>query len=334
MRAEAIRDATAATLVLLAAVVVGSGGLAHFDPALGGYFVAVVASFFVAVRRVSLFWRRPSSSVFGRELLAALRRPRSLFATAGSAARDLAAQRFIARRGRLRGLAHLCLSWGTIVGFAVTLPLVFGWLRFEAAGPRLYRAVFLSIPVSRFDVDGAFAWLVFHALHLSAVAVIAGASHFVAVRLREGAAGAFHLAPLVLLLAVALSGLALPLAASLRTAWVLRAAEIAHEATVVMLLAALPYGKLLHVFIRPLQLGSRSIRRRDEVACLGCGGALGPQAQVEAIEAILAARGFDFAGHPRLCPGCRRRRVSSAQARLLEMEFQPRAAASRAREAA
>lgn len=328
----AVRDASAAAVAVVTAAVLGSApSSAHFDPALSGYFAALVVAVFATVRRVSLFWRRPPTAFYGRALVAALRRPRSFLATARNGARDLAAQRFLFRRGRMRGLAHLLLSWGTLVGFGVTLPLVFGWLRFEADGLRFYRALFVSVPVARFDADGLFGWLVFHALHLSAVAVIAGASYFLALRVRlrrEGAAGTFHRMPLLLLLAVAATGLLLPLAAAARTPWSFRAAQLVHEAAVVMLLVALPHGKLLHVFIRPLQLGAWLVRERSERAsCPSCGATFAPSAQLEAVGALLGARGFRFGGHQNQCPPCRRRCVSAAQARLLDMEFQPRPAA-------
>ncbi|MGH7821976.1 MAG: hypothetical protein ACREQ9_19615, partial [Candidatus Binatia bacterium] len=63
------RDAGISTLLLLAAVVFGSRRLEHFDPALAGYLVAVVIAFFATARRVSLFWRRPSSAFYGRALV-------------------------------------------------------------------------------------------------------------------------------------------------------------------------------------------------------------------------------------------------------------------------
>ncbi|MGH7857786.1 MAG: hypothetical protein ACREQY_10690, partial [Candidatus Binatia bacterium] len=224
------------------------------------------------------------------------------------------------------------LSWGTLAGFAITLPLVFGWLRFEAGSDRVYRALFVSFPVARFDVDGLPGWLVFHALSLSAVAVILGASYFLLLRLRlqrhPRALEAFHLAPLLSLLAVAITGLALPVASRAGGAWLPHAAAIAHEAAVIVLLVALPYGKLLHVFIRPLHLGAELVRARSgPVACPACGAPTAPAAQLEAIESMLAARGFRFEGHQRSCPGCRRRALATAQARLLGMEFQPRPAA-------
>jgi hypothetical protein len=131
-----------------------------------------------------------------------------------------------------------------------------------------------------------------------------------------------HLAPLVLLLVVALSGLALPASRTSPLAFAI-AARV-HELAVIVLLVALPFSKLAHVLIRPLQLGARVQNRPDaERRLCACGAPLAPTAQLAAVEALLAARGARFAGHQRHCPGCRRRLVATAQARLLGAPFHP-----------
>jgi hypothetical protein len=237
-------------------------------------------------------------------------------------------QRFIARRGRLRWLAHLALSLGTLASFAITLPLVFGWLRFEGAGQDHYRVRLVGVPAGRFAIDGPLGWLAFHALSLAGVAVAVGVLYFLVVRLRghrlPGAAAAFHVSPLVLLLVVALTGLALPLTHDRPTLF--DAAASAHEASVVLLLVALPFSKLVHVLVRPLQMGARVLCAADvpPAHCDRCGASFAPLAQLAAVERLLAARGFCFDGHQRTCAGCRRRLVAVAQATLLGTAFDPR----------
>ena len=332
-----LRDAALATALLLAAVYAGSSGLAHLDAALLGYLAATVAACFVTVYRTSAFWRRPPSAFYARALLEAVRRPRELRRLLGAAGRDLAAQRFIARRSRVRWLAHLLLSVGTLVSFAITLPLVWGWLRFEADGGRSYRAILVAVPVVRFAPEGVVGWLVFHGLSLAAVAVALGATYFLLVRLRARGGphetAGFHLAPLLLLLAVALSGLALPAAGRSGLPGLFRAAALVHEVSVVALLLALPFTKLAHLLIRPLHLGAQLVRAPGALraGCIGCGAPLAPVAQRDAVERLLAARGFRFARHQRRCPTCRRRQVATAQAELLGAQFQPRPAAPAAR---
>ena len=132
------------------------------------------------------------------------------------------------------------------------------------------------------------------------------------------------MAPLVLLVAVASTGLALPIAAAFASG-VFRAAAIVHQAAVIALLAALPYGKLIHLFVRPLHLGAQLVRAGSPPAasCLRCGAVMAPAVQLEAVEALLAARGFVFEGYQRLCPICRRRQLATAQTQLLGAQFQP-----------
>jgi hypothetical protein len=326
-RTRASCDAASTTAVLAAAVWIGSGLGVHLDPALLGYLAATLVAIFTTTYRASLLWRRRPSAFYARALLASLRDPRRLREALGVGARDLGAQRFIGRRSRLRGVAHLLLSSGTLAAFAITLPLVFGWLRFEAVGQDVYRALVLSTPVGDFRVDGPMGWLVFHALDLSAVAVTLGATWFIAVRLRDrrlpGVAAGAHLAPLALLLAVALTGLLLP--ASRGAPELLRVVSRLHEGSVVMLLVALPFSKLVHVLLRPLHVGARLVRAPNvpRAACIGCGADLAPAAQLAAVEQVLAERGFGFEGHQRRCPACRRRRIAAAQAALLRAQFHP-----------
>ncbi len=312
MRAGLI-DASVATAVLIAAIWVGSDGLDH---ALLGYLGAVVVATFGTVYRLSLAWRRPAAAFY----LRALWHRRAV----GGAGADLAAQRFIARRGRLRWSAHMALSLGTLASFAITLPLVFGWMHFRAVGQSTYEVVIASLPAGRFTLDGPIAWLMFHALVIAGVAVVLGALYFLGVRWRArrlpDVATSFHLGPLLLLLAVALTGLALPATRGHHALF--RFAAVAHELTVIAMLVAIPFSKLSHLLVRPLQLGAQAVKRPDaeRVACAGCGDPLAPSAQVDAVQALLQAHGLAF--QPR-CATCRRRQLAMTQAGLLGAHFQP-----------
>ncbi len=332
--------AAAVTGVMIAAIYVGSGGLAYFDSALAGYCGATLAACYATTYRIAAFWQRRPSAFYGRVLFAAVRRPRQLMWVLRTAGRDIAAQRFIARRGWFRWLAHMALAWGTLLGFAVTLPLVWGWLHFEAAGDHRYRVRLASLPLGSFATDGAIGWLIFHALHLAGIAVVFGATYFLAVRLRlrrqtgtavTGTTDRFHLAPILLLLAVALTGLALPVAAQLGGSW-FRSAALAHEVAVITLLVTLPYGKLQHLFIRPLHLGAQLLRATstESAVCPSCAAPVAPAMQRQNVEVLLAARGLRFAGHLQRCPACRRRQLATVHSQLLGAQFQPQPAMRRA----
>jgi hypothetical protein len=323
----ALRDASAATLLLLAAIWAGSGGFAHLDAALLGYLGATIVAVFGTAWRISTAWRRPAAAFYVRALWRACRDLRALRRTLAAAGRDVAAQRFIARRSRMRWVAHMLLSLGTLASFAITLPLVFGWMRFAADGQTAYRVLVVSLPMGRFVLDGAVAWLVFHGLVLAAVAVVVGALYFLVLRWRArrlpGMASAFHTGPLLLLLSVAVTGLALP--ATRGHPDVFPVVAVLHELTVVVLLVAMPFSKLGHLLIRPLQLGAQLVRATGEpsAACAGCGAAFAPSAQLASVEALLRARGLAFDAHQRHGPDCRRRRLAATQAGLMGAHFQP-----------
>ena len=322
-----LRDATLAISILIAAIGLGSHGYAHLDPALFGYLGATLVAAFALAWRASAFWRRPASAFYARALFAAVRDPRRVWRTVAYAGRDLAAQDFIRRRSTTRWLAHLLLSLGTVVSFAITLPLVFGWMFFQPAGDRAYRVVLFGMPTLRFDVDGAVGWLLFHGLSLAAVAVVLGAVYFLQFRWRArrlpGATASFALAPLALLVVVAVTGLALP--ASRNWPAVFSIAAALHQVSVVVLLVALPFSKLGHVLVRPLQLGARAVRARDAAwrRCAGCGAELAPAAQQQAVSELLAARGLRFTTHVEHCQACRRRQVAAAQAALVCVPVRP-----------
>lgn len=327
MRLAPLRDASVATLTLMAAIAAGSGGFATIDPALLGYLGALLVATFGVSWRMSAFWRRPASAFYARALLASLGTPRRLRRTVAFAHRDLIAQGFIRRRSVVRWMAHLLLSLGTLTSFAITVPLVCGWMYFVPTSERQYRMVLFTVPTVGFDVDGLFAWILFHALSLAAVAVVLGATYFLVTRARArrlpGATASFAIAPLLLLLMVAVTGLALP--ASRAWPGAFRVAALLHQASVAVLLVAIPFSKLGHILIRPLQLGARAVRSGDTAwqPCAGCGARLAPAAQQRAVATLLAQRGMHLA--PRLdhCQACRRRTLSAAQAALIGGDFQP-----------
>src|SRR5262245_32007822 len=104
--------------ILAGLIVTGSRSLNHFDAALVGYTLATLfAAFGIAYRYAMwlqrpptrMYWRRSwtvflSPQFFGSNLVEALRRFFLAFV----------ANRFIFRRGRLRGAAHWLIMWGCV----------------------------------------------------------------------------------------------------------------------------------------------------------------------------------------------------------------------------
>ena len=57
---------------------------------------------------------------------------------------SFAANVFVFRRGRLRGLAHWLIMWGCVLAAAIPVPLVWGWIHFETLPAGRDRGVMLA----------------------------------------------------------------------------------------------------------------------------------------------------------------------------------------------
>lgn len=323
------RDAALVVVAVVVLIFVGSGGFAHLDHALSGYLLATLVAAGGVAFKVSSFWRRPPSALYGGVLARGLMRPNEMLQVARTASTRIVAQTFIRERSRRRWFGHMLLAWGTLASFAITLPLVWGLLRFEAVSEQTYRVVVFSIPTVSFAIDGPIGFGFFHALLGAGIAVAVGSLLLLLDRFERRheaeASNGFHWRPLALLLVVALTGILLPIVGQLGSTTAFRAAQLAHEAAVVGLLVALPFGKLQHLFIRPLQLGAKLMAATSTAAavCTGCGEAFHPSEQVLAVQNLLRERGFAFAGRPGLCPTCRRRELATAHCHGRAGRFRP-----------
>src|SRR4051812_32015099 len=151
---------SAFTLIVTVGIFAGSRGLVHFDAALTGYAIGSLLAAFAVGYRFAIWASRPPSRMYfkrGFQLLfhrstKAARSPQAnhpatqLFnpstarrlshgaGTLGAAlAGNFVAQNFIRRRSLYRWIMHLCLSGGCTLAFAITFPLVFGWIHFESS---------------------------------------------------------------------------------------------------------------------------------------------------------------------------------------------------------
>src|SRR6185369_1295092 len=144
---------------LAALIVIGSRRLAHFDAALVAYTFATLFAMFGVTYRYAVWLQRPPTRMYWRRGWQVFTRPRlfvaNLFEVARRLAREVAANRFIFRRGFSRGAAHLCIMWGCILAAAITFPLVWGWIHFETVPGQLglYRAFLFGIPTGEFGVS-------------------------------------------------------------------------------------------------------------------------------------------------------------------------------------
>ena len=164
---------------------------------------------------------------------------------------------------------HACLSWGGMLAFAVTFPLVFGWIHFESLpdNAEIYRVFVHGFPVEQFAVHSLRGFLHFNLLNISAVILLVGL--VLSVKLRMSDKGEFAIQtfaddvfPILLLFAVCITGLMLTVSAKFLAGSGFQFIGMAHAASVIGLLLYLPFGKLFHIIQRPLSLACPFINRQ------------------------------------------------------------------------
>jgi hypothetical protein len=274
-----------------------------------------------------MYWRRGWQTFFARPALGGN--------TVGLLRRTLvefAANAYIFRRGRLRGLAHWLIMWGCVLAAAITFPLVWGWIHFETVPGDFdtYRAFVFGLPLQDFPVESLFAFVVFHGLVWSSFLVIAGVMLAFRRRMVDHGAVAVQqfgqdILPLLLLFAISVTGLLLTASYTWMRGYAYDFLAILHAATVIVTLLWLPFGKLFHVFQRPAQLGAGFYqdagRRGEQAACRRCAQPFAAVQWVHDLTAVEHELGFRYelpdGGHyQQVCPRCRRALFGLAQGAL------------------
>jgi len=319
-------------------ILAGSRSLRDYDPALLTYtFGTVFAAFGVAYRyavwlqrpATKVYWRRGWSLMFERGQVW-----RNLALFGQGAGSNLLAQNFIRKRSQVRWFAHFCFAWGCLLATAVTFPLVFGWIHFETRldDPLIYRVFLFGLVVDEFHIASIKRYVIFNLLNVSAVMVIVGVSLALRRRLKDPGSIARQqfgndLVPLLLLLAIALTGLMLTFSMHSLHGYGYSAISLIHALTVVATLLYLPFGKFFHIFQRPAQL-SVAIYKRSNAAmppakCRVCKEGFAGAMHVQDLKAVLADVGLNWqmdgtVGHySEVCPRCRRRLIGFSQGRVI-----------------
>lgn len=339
--------AVASAAVLMVLIYVGSRGLKDFDSALIGYAVGTVFALAGLVYRYTRWLNRPPTGRYFRAGWAQFlswrnfRRYTLLIPVAWWT--DILAQTFIRRRSTQRWLMHLAVFWGVVLSCAITFPLTFGWIRFTLVPPDRYQAWLFGVRAFRFPLDSLISFVTFHALDFTAVLLLAGLA--IAFWRRTTDAGllttqrfGFDLMPLVLLFAIAVTGLALT-ASSLwwegKFYWFI---SLTHQVVVVTWLLMLPFGKFFHIVERPATIGvtlyqtvnqdmEHRIRQEQTERCPRCGDEL-PSAQFIAdLQATLLDLGQRYELGDGLgnlqqhCPTCKRALRGRAYYQLMGNRF-------------
>jgi nitrate/nitrite transporter NarK len=327
------------TASLAAAIVVGSRNLAHFDAALIAYTFATLFAAFGISYRYAMWLHRPPTRLYWRRGWQVFAAPRTVGANAIEFLRrfslEFAANRFIFRRSRLRGLAHWLIMWGCIIAAAITFPLVWGWIHFRTVPGQLdvYQTYVFGFAVQQFHVESLTAFIVFHGLVWASLLVTAGV--MLAFRRRMIDHGAVTLQqfgqdvlPLILLFAISVSGLLLTASYTWMSGYAYDFLAILHAVVVILTLLYLPFGKFFHIFQRPAQLGvsfyKQAGARGEQAHCRRCGRPFAPAMMVRDLIAVERELGFNYEMHPaagadhyqEICPRCRRALFGLAQGAL------------------
>lgn len=318
---RAIAAGSVAALVLTAAILAGSRSLDNFDVALLGYALGTIFLAFGVTYRTVIWagspaarrylvrgWKallaKPGKSVPVSEV------PRTLIST-------LLLQRFIAQRSIPRWLAHQGLFWGVVTATMITFPLTFGWIHFRAvAGSESgYWIYVMGMRTAKIDALGIVGWLAFHGLNFSAVLVIGGGAWFLHRRWRERANNLTQLGrdlmPLIALMAISFTGLALTVSSVLMGGFGYRPMALVHMCTVVLTLIWIPFGKFFHTVQRPAMIGVHlhkqgTLGSDGALMCRSCGAPLEGAVFVSDLQETMGELGLNYAGWVNTCPSCKR----------------------------
>jgi hypothetical protein len=329
--------ATAFAVALGGLIVLGSRNLEHFDAALVGYTFATLFATFGITYRYAMWLQRPPTRMYWRRgwraFLAPRRLPGNLWRFLQRAVVEVAANRFIFRRGRARALAHLALMWGCLLAAAITFPLVWGWIHFETIRGRLdtYRTYLFGFPAGDLAIDSPIAFVVFHGLVWASFLVLAGVMLAFRRRMRDRGAEAVQqfgedILPLVLLAAISVTGLMLTISYTYLRGYAYSFLAILHAVTVIVTLLWLPFGKFFHIFQRPAQLGVGFYKdegaRTEQARCKRCDRPFASAQLISDLITVERELGFRYemtAGathYQQICPACRRAMFGLAQGRL------------------
>jgi hypothetical protein len=330
-------------VVLVLLMYAGSRGLRDFDSALIGYAVGTVVAVAGLVYRYTVWvskpptWRYFRGGWKGFLSWRNFRRYTLLVPIAWWT--DIIAQTFIFKRSPARWVMHMCIFWGVILSLAITIPLTFGWIRFTLEPELHYRLWVFGIETLRFPLETFLAWSIFHALDFSAVLLLIGVG--IAFWRRSTDAGmlatqrfGFDLLPLVMLAAIAITGLALTGSSMLWEGHYYWFISLVHQVIVVSWLLMLPFGKFFHIVERPATIGVKLYQATQqgldqpgaEGACANCGEPLPSRQFVVDLKATLEDLGqnYDLSEFGTLqdyCPTCKRTMRGQAYFQRMGKQF-------------
>jgi len=324
--------AVVVTGILLALIYVGSRGFRDFDAALIGYAVGTIFAVAAITYRYTLWITRPPTWRYfkaGWTNFLSWQNFRHYTVLIPIAWwRDIFGQTFILKRSRQRWIMHMAIFWGVVLSCLITFPLTFGWFHFTMASVGTYLVWFFGFPILRFSLGTLLSFLIFHALDFTATLLLLGLAIAFGRRVSDLGLLAtqrfdFDLVPLVLLFAIAVTGLALTASATWWDGKFYWFISLTHEVTVVGWLLSLPFGKFFHIIERPASIGvtlyqtvNQDVERGGELTeigrCRRCQVELPSQRFVDDLKVTLSELnqrydlGDDLGSLQDYCPTCKR----------------------------
>ncbi|SER94370.1 MFS transporter [Salipaludibacillus aurantiacus] len=312
-------------VILFMSMWIGTGQFSHMDWMLFGYMVSSFIFFIgMTVRLTSWIMRPATHEVIKRSIQkmksknSQKRNGKAIFKTLID---NIILQKYIFKRGVYRGIQHWLIAWGCIGSLAITFGLTLGWMHFKLVDASTYQMVVFNIPTIQMAADGWLAQMFFEGLNITASMLLIGLAMAIIRRIRDKdlkvtQRAEFDLFPLYLLLAVTLTGLFLTVSYKLLGGWMHPQLALIHQITVVVFLVYFPFGKLVHLPMRPMAVSvpmnyqeTPGVDTRD---CSGCGELYSNDEQIEDVKAILGAQAFDLKNDEGdwladYCPACRRK---------------------------
>lgn len=332
-----------ATSVLAVLVLIGSRNLAHFDAALVAYTASILFATFGLTYRYTMWLQRPPTALYWKRGWQVFLKRKYLRKNMINGFRhvteDMALNRFIFERSRMRGITHFLIMWGCIIAISITFPLVFGWLHFESVPGEIdmYQAHVFGFPTFTFPSGSIFGFLVFHGLVWSALVTISGVMLAMRRRMREEGAAALQFfvedfLPLILLFAVCITGLMLTASYTWLKGYAYDFIAILHAITVIITFLWLPFGKFFHIFQRPAQIGVRFYKyvgeREEPALCRRCNTPFTSMMHVQDLITTEKQLGYNYEipgtsveHYQWICPRCRRAMLALAQGQLWQRQL-------------
>lgn len=320
--ARATLVGTVVSLLLIAAIVLGSRLLRDFDSALLPYAVATVFLAFGVAYRYTVWVSAPGARRLFRQgvgsLFSADNFKKAPTALPRMIATYLGFQKFLGARSHARWAAHQLIFWGCVLAALITFPLTWGWFTFTSdsgSGPG-YEMRIWGFKVLGFDSLSLLGWAMFHGLDVAAVLVIPGASYFLWRRMKDrgaitGQRFAYDLLPLICLIVISVTGLLLTFSSIFLHGGGYEFLAILHMVSVVFTLIYIPFGKFFHIVQRPAAVGMQLFKytaRRDEqvFACKRCEEPIDTTPYVENLRGTMKDLKLDFDAWAEYCPRCKR----------------------------